>query len=107
MNYDVLVMRLTDRLLDAERKSDQSLAAAAELLREMAESRAAAGLAIQVGHTSILSCAAAIKNQVDARSRLAQLHERLASTAGSLGVTAIGPETKPDDLRKTGRLEAA
>ena len=85
-------------LQSAERLIDQSIAQAATLLANMAGGRAGAGYAAAVGHTAVQSLGEAIQSGITMRSRLIQTHDRLAVSAGQMGVswTLGGPtETKP------------
>lgn len=102
MDQSVYALRVARALKEAERRNDESIAAMASLIQEMAINRSNAGLAVHAGHKALVNCVSALGQLSDARSRMLVAHDRLAADAGALGIPiqAMGPlESKPDPVK--------
>lgn len=94
-------------LWEAERRIDDAVAGAADLLTAVVETRAAAGLPATVGAGAQTKTAEALTTLSTARRAVASAHAELGRLADAGGVVLTGPVPKPDDEdKKDGGVEA-
>lgn len=98
---------LAARLWEAERRIDEAVTGAADLLTAMVEARTAAGLPATVGAGAQAKAAEALTTLSTARRSVASAHAELGRLADANAVVLTGPIPKPDDPKKDGGVEAA